>query len=304
MVPSDPSLRAAGLRVDEWSIVRFDGREQAIAMRLESSAAFDRAALIVPLPAEAELALGDDAVFGELAERTKPRVETKQRYTFLGGGDGDEGAAPEGAGAAAVEVVGAEDLGPLRVVTLRGESGLLVRTWLQDHGFEPPEGIELGAQPYLDKGWVLAAVRLRGARGREVRRLQPLVMRFPTRTPVYPMMGNAGDTQGAEVRVDVVAPHPVAVRGRPSGDVGVEDRTKEGRIFAGPLPGGRYLTTFRFRGGGGGDAAFVPAERRDFRQVRFVYEEVDVTGRVLAALFGGLAILAAAVVLFVRRSAR
>jgi hypothetical protein len=281
MIPSDPSLRAEGLRVDEWSIVRFDGREEAITMRLESSAAFERAALIVPLPAEADFALGDDAVFDEMAERTAPRVERRTRHTLFG--SDDDGAQPDGGGAratAGVEVVGSEDLGPLRVVTLRGDDGLLVKTWLQDHGFEPPEGIERAAQPYLDKGWVLAAVRLRSAGAGEVRRLQPLVMRFPAEQAVYPMMGG-------EARVDVVAPQPVAVRGRPD----------EERVFAGPMPDGRYVTTFEVTD----DAEFVAAERRDFRQVRYVYEEVDVTGRVLAATAGVLALVAAAIVLLVRR---
>jgi hypothetical protein len=283
MIPSDPSLRAEGLNVDEWSIVRFDGRVETITMRLESSAAFERAALIVPLPAEARFALGHDAVFDDMAERTAPRVERRKRYTFLEGSDDDEtggpagGAAPDGG----VEVVGSQDLGPLRVVTLRGDDAGLVRTWLSDHGFEPPEGIESLAQPYLDKGWVLAAVRLRGAGGREVRALQPLIMAFPAERAVFPMMGG-------EARVDVVTPEPVAVGGRPD----------EERLFAGPMPNGRYLTSFKALKD---DAEFVGAERRDFQQVRYVYEEVDVTGRVLAAAGALVLLIAGGVFLLLRR---
>ena len=281
MIPSDPTLRAEGLKVGEWSIVRFDGSEESITMRLESSAALERAALIVPLPDEARFALGHDAVFDDMAERTKPRVERRKRYGF---GDGDDGGARPAGGApdaaAGVEVVGSEDLGPLRVVTLRGESGRLVETWLQDHGFEPPPGIAGDAQPYLDKGWVMAAVRLRGAGGRGVRKLQPLIMEFPARRPVYPMMGG-------EARVDVVAPEPVAVAGRP----------REKRLFAGPLPNDRYLTSFELRD----DAEFVATDRRDFRPVRYVYEEVDVTGWVVGGGLASLALAAGAVLLFRRR---
>lgn len=216
MVPADPSLRADGLRVDEWSILRFDGREQTITMRLESSAAFDRAALIVPLPAEADFSLGDDAVFDDIAERTAPRTETETKYTFFDGDSDDDGeTAAGGAGSAAgagVEIVGSENLGPLRVVTLRGEDAALVRTWLSDHGFDPPETIEDAAQPYLDRGWVLAAVRLRGAAGREVRSLQPLVMRLPVRRPVYPLMWTEATPPGIQARVDVIAPWPVTLQ--------------------------------------------------------------------------------------------
>jgi hypothetical protein len=279
-----PSEGERDLAAGEWSIVRFDGRREVITMRLESTAAFDRAALIVPLPAEARFALGHDAVFADMAERTEPRVERRTRHTFLEGSD-DDGATGGGAppGESAVEVVGSQELGPLRVVTLRGDRGGLVETWLSDHGFEPPSGIAAQVQPYLDRGWVLAAVRLRGAGGGRVQRLQPLIMEFPARRAVFPMMGG-------EARVDVVAPHPVAVEGRPP---------KE-RIFAGPMPNDRYLTSFRLVA----DAEFVATERRDFRRVRYVTEEVDVTGRVLAIAGCLLALLAMVLVTRLRMTRR
>lgn len=295
MIPSDASLRAEGLRVQEWAIVRHDGRGEAITMRLESSAALERAALIVPLPAEADFALGHDAVFDDMATRTRPLIEVRRRHVFGGGDDDQAGAPTSGAptDTAGVEVVDSQDLGPLRVVTLRGDNGLVVKTWLQDHGFEPPEGIETRAQPYLDKGWVLAAVRLRGAGGREVRNLQPLVMRFETERAVYPMMGG-------EARVDVVAPTPVAAGAGRDEDLSLGERGKEGRLFAGPMPDDRYLTSFRLEAEGG-DAEFVPARRRDFRQVDVVYDDVDITGRVVAGALALLAIVALAAVLVVRR---
>ena len=53
------------------------------------------------------------------------------------------------------------------MVTLRGDDAAAVGTWLDDQGFPTPEGLEPIAQEYLDDGWLLVAVRLRGAGGEE-----------------------------------------------------------------------------------------------------------------------------------------
>jgi hypothetical protein len=314
MIPSDPSQRE-GQRVDEWSIVRFDGRRQDVTMRLESSTALDRAALILPLPTQARFALGHDAVFDDMAEKTKPRVETKKRYKLFGaggneddgGGGATEGAAPT-AGAGGVEVVGTQDLGPLRVVTLRGDDAAIVETWLEDNGYEPPEGLAGAAQRYLDANWLLAAVKLRSAGGEPIRRLQPLIISFDVERPVYPLMQFPDTPAGLEARVDVVAPEPVEVQDRPMDDVPVNEPAREGRLYAGPEPNGRYLTSFRFLTGGPGsrprDAVFVQAERRDFQQVRTVYEDVDVTGWAVAGTLVGVLLGGTIAFLIVRRRNR
>jgi hypothetical protein len=311
MIPSDPSDRAEGQRVDEWSIVRFDGAREDITMRLESSSAFSRAALIMPVPVEARFALGHDAVFDDMVERTKPKVVVKKRHHLFGsGGDDDETSALDGAGAArggagAVQVVGAQDLGPLRIVTLRGDRAQAVTTWLSDHGFESPEGLEPLAQEYLDRGWLLVAARLRAADGEELQRLQPLIISFASREVVYPLrMSELG--RPTQARVDVVAPEPLAVRGWPNDDLPLGNTTGSGRLFAGPGPNGRYLSSFRFaiRDTGYDDPKFVATERDDFRQQIVRYEDVDVTGRVLGGAALVLALVAALVVVVRRRSAR
>ena len=309
MIPSDPNLRAEGQRVDEWSIVRFDGAREDITMRLESSAAFSRAALIMPLPAEATFALGHDAVFDDMAERTKPRVVKKTRHVLFGGDDDDEaGGGDEGtraAGAGAVEVVSAQDLGPLRVVTLRGDDADVVATWLSDHGFEAPEGLVPIAQAYLDREWLLAAIRLRAEGGEPLQRLQPLIMSFDTDRVVYPLRMSQLASAPTEARVDVVAPSPLAVRSWPARDLEKPTTTGSGRLYGGPMPNGRYLTSYRFAMSPNrppfDDPEFVPAARKDFRQEIVEYEEVDVTGRVLGIAGGVIVVLAAAAVFVVRR---
>lgn len=303
MIPADGS---GGQRVDEWSIVEFDGRRETIAMRLESSRAFDQAALIMPLPAKAEFELGDDAEFTEMAERTKPRREKKTRHTFLFGG---RGSSEDGAtGAGGVEVVDAQDLGPLRVVTLRGDDASAVGRYLDDQGFRTPAGLEDLAQRYLDEGWVLAAVRLRGERGSEIQKLQPLVMSFPSERVVYPLRMSQLASSPTSARVDVIAPEPLAVSGRGwvNRDLKEAPSRATGRIFGGPMPDGRYLSSFQFAISPGSveDPQFDPTARKDLRQVIYEYEDKDVTGLVFGILFGALLLGALLVVLFVRRRKR
>jgi hypothetical protein len=289
MVPSDPAARD-GQRVDEWSIVRFDGQRETIAMRLESSTAFERAALVMPVPARTAFALGDEPAFARVAALTRPRVEQRERYRLFAesGDDGEGGGAPRATGEGAVEVVDAQQLGPLGVVTLRGDDAGVVTTWLRDHGFPVPRGLEPIAQEYLDRGWLLVAVRLRGRAGGEVRRLQPLVLRFPSDEVVYPLRMSELAAGPTRARVDVVAPEPLALRGGwPADDVDDPgDTARGGRLFGGPLPGGRYLSSFRFAidRDGFDDPRFVAAERRDFRQVRYVYEDVALWPYALGAL--------------------
>ncbi|MDQ5807318.1 MAG: DUF2330 domain-containing protein, partial [Actinomycetota bacterium] len=207
-----------------------------------------------------------------------------------------------------VEVVGSQELGPLQVVTLRGEDARIVETWLEDHGFEPPEGLDAAAQRYLDRDWLLAAVRLRAAGGERLQRLQPLIMSYDTDELVYPFMQFPDTPAGLQARVDVVAPDPVDVEGRPMDDLPLSERTREGRLYAGPMPNDRYLTSFRFVSAGPGiaarDAAFVPGERRDFRQVRTVYEDVDVTGYAFAGIFAGIILGGIVAFVIVRRRNR
>ena len=309
MIPSD---RPDGQEqtVDEWSIVRFDGREEVITMRLESSAAFDQAALIMPVPTRARFALGHDAVFDDMAERTKPRVEHRKRHVLfggdgIGGGSSDEGATAAGAGA--VEVVDAQDLGPLRVVTLRGDDAAAVGTWLDDQGFPTPEGLEPIAQEYLDDGWLLVAVRLRGVDGEEVQKLQPLIISFASDEVVYPLEMSELASAPTSARVDVVAPEPLAVEGRdwPQPDLGVGSPVT-GRLYAGPMPNDQYLTSFQFaiRSRSFDDPKFVSTERDDYRQVIVEYEDVDITGRVFGGVALALLLAAALVIVLVRRRRR
>ena len=308
MVPVDGGTA----RVDEWSIVRLEEGREEITMRLESSRAFEQAALVMPVPARADFELGDVAEFDEIERRTRPRVEQKKRYTLFEGGGGLGGGASDedAAGGGAVEVVGEQDLGPLRIVTLRGDDAAAVGQFLEREGFPVPDGLEPLAQEYLDQGWLLVAARLRAKDGEALQRLQPLVIRFASDEVVYPLRMSELATGFTVARVDVISHTPVKLAedgGWPSRDLEDAESTGTGRIYGGPLPDeDNYLSSFRFAitGGEVDDPRFVPAERDDLRQVRYEYDNVPIGGWILLGIFGLFLLGVGAVVFLVVRRRR
>lgn len=317
----------SGQRVDEWSLVAFDGREETILMRLSLGVPLDRAALVLPVRPGATAALGDDGAFERVRELTAPRVETRKRYRLfgdLGAGGSDDGATAPGAlGAGAVEVVRSQDLGPLRVVTLRSRSARALETWLRANRFPLPGGLTGATQAYLDTGWDLLVARLRPATaGTPLRELQPLAIRFPATAPVYPLRLSRLSAAGSAARVDLFAAHRLDVRGYGRVAEARPGRASPGAgvslLFAGrvaPGAGGRalgpqtprtpFLTSYRFqvdRGSPDRDPAFVRAAAdTPYRQVRIRYDDVN---WLILPLLLGLAIaggLAVAALLVVRR---
>src|SRR4051794_35156607 len=202
-----------GQRIDEWSIVQFDGATERILMKLSLTVPLDHAALVLPVRPGASLALGDDAAFDRVDRLTAPRVEHRNRYHagFSPGHDDelDTARAPAaaGGGGPAVTVVGAQDLGPLHVVTLRSRSSSALERWLRDNGFPLPSGLAGGTQSYLDDGWDLVLAKLRApAAGTPLRTLQPLEVSFPASAPVYPLRLSRMAPAGSTARVDLYAP--------------------------------------------------------------------------------------------------
>src|SRR4051794_28732266 len=71
--------QAAGQRIDEWSLVHFDGRTEEILMRLRFGVPLDRAALVLPVRPGATVALGNDTEFDRVDQLTQPRIEHRNR---------------------------------------------------------------------------------------------------------------------------------------------------------------------------------------------------------------------------------
>jgi hypothetical protein len=109
--------------------------------------------------------------------------------------------------------------------------------------------------------------------------------------------------RGSSARLDVVAPWPVAVRDWPDlPDEPARTALPNSRLYAGELPGGRYLTSVRLTSGPSSpdtDPRFVRAPRDDYR--RTIYEDETIVLAPYIALAVSLGFLAGGAIAFVRR---
>ncbi|MEU2059055.1 DUF2330 domain-containing protein [Streptomyces sp. NPDC013455] len=192
MVP-DPATRIAVS--GEQSVVRWDGRQEQIVMRLTVGGSARHAAWIMPVPHRATVRLGDPALFDQLAEAVAPVHRTRYHFWPRNGDwpfdDRDtagESALP-GAGTGGVGVVGRQRLGSFDVARLTATDPAALADWLREHGFPLPARLKTALQPYVDRHWEYVAVRLApDTRGTPLGgALDPLHLTFAADRPVYPM---------------------------------------------------------------------------------------------------------------------
>ncbi|MFF4543314.1 DUF2330 domain-containing protein [Streptomyces sp. NPDC001406] len=181
----------------ETSVLRWDGRQEQIEMRLTVQGDTDRAAWIMPVPHRADADLGDPAVFDQLDAATAPVHRT--RYHFwpqegdwpLDGAGDDSAGAPPAVGAAAprVGVVDRQRLGPFDVARLTATDPDALDKWLRTNGFTFPARLSDALQPYVDRHWEYVAVKLAPeAAGASLNgALDPIHLSFAADEPVYPM---------------------------------------------------------------------------------------------------------------------
>lgn len=195
----------------ETALVRHDGETEEILMSFDMRSDSESAALILPLPAQAELDLGDADAFDTLLDRTKPEVVTKKRLRGLGlpdlgKGDPAGGAAPTGSN---VRVLDEQELGPFTTTQLTSDDSEDLRTWLEDNDYRVRDEIVGATQPYLDEGWVLAVFQLEpGSEGLGFDGdLQPVRASFPSEEMVYPMRLQAEASREMPLRVYTLTEH-------------------------------------------------------------------------------------------------
>lgn len=180
----------------ETSAVRWDGRTEQIVMRFTVRGDAERAAWIMPVPARADVTLGDPELFDALEELTAPEHRTRhyfwprsRDFPFdLDVSDGVSGAMP-GAGAPDVGVVGRERLGPFDVARLTATDPKALSGWLERNGFELSDPLAAELTPYVEQKWEYVAVRLApdGGTGALTGELTPLRISFASDRLVYPM---------------------------------------------------------------------------------------------------------------------
>ncbi|MFE1923036.1 DUF2330 domain-containing protein [Streptomyces asoensis] len=191
LLPGDQRM----LAVDrEASVVRWDGAQEQIVMRLTVGGDAERAAWIMPVPHRATVRLGDPALFDQLARATAPLHRTRHHFWPQDGDwplttGGDTAGPPPPRAAPGVGVIGRQRLGPFEVARLTATDPGQLDTWLRGNDFAFPAALEGALRPYVERRWEYVAVRLAPESSGTVLRgeLQPLHLTFAADSLVYPM---------------------------------------------------------------------------------------------------------------------
>ena len=194
----------------ERAVVVWDGRLETIMLRLSTRSEAVNAGLLVPTPTPANVELGDEQVFTDLAGVIAPRTE--ERWHLFGppllfGDDGGDGTSAGGPGGAGVEVLGTVDLGPLRATTLSAADPGALDSWLQDNGFQTSAALMSTVQPYVDENWSFVAVQLNAVGQPLAGDLPPISMSFASDEAVYPMRMSSAAEETQQPVVYVLADH-------------------------------------------------------------------------------------------------
>jgi hypothetical protein len=247
--------------VEETALVQLSGGTEAITLNLSAQTDATRAAFLMPVPARAKFELADAAVFAELDDLTRPRVE--QREVEIDG-DGSGGAAP-GANPG-VTVTDHTEVGPFEVAQLTGTDSGAVTDWLGDKDFELPPDLADALTPYLAEDWLVVAVRLTPEQAGQTfdGGLPSMRLTFPATEPVYPMRLSATADYAQPLRLYVLADHKMTA-GNPAPEGVGPELTFAGRLRDADLEKNealakiageqRYLTRY--------DAFFQPANITD-----------------------------------------
>lgn len=202
----------------EQSVLRWDGRQEQIVMRLTVGGDAKHAAWIMPVPHRATVGLGDPALFDQLAGAIRPVHRTRYHFwpqngDWPFGSDVDAGAAapPDGTG---VDVVDRERLGPFDVARLTATDPNALGDWLHSHGYSLPARLRTALEPYVDRHWEYVAVRLApDTAGSPLNgALDPIRLTFAADSPVYPMRLSRLASTPQSLGLYVLAAHRMQTR--------------------------------------------------------------------------------------------
>lgn len=197
----------------ERALVRWDGQREDIVMSLGVLGASKEAAIIMPVPAPADVTLGDSDLFDELTEMTKPLEREEIEWVWGTGSMAVGAGAPEGArpGAPPVTVLSRQNVGPFDVANLAAVDTTALQGWLDENGFELDAGVTALMEPYVADKWTFVAVRMSpDLAGEELGGdLQPLTISFDSDKLVYPMRASANAENSQTLYLYVLADHRV-----------------------------------------------------------------------------------------------
>jgi hypothetical protein len=224
----------------ENALVRFDGKREEIVLSMAVHGTSKKAAWIMPVPAAAEVSLGDQYTFFGLESVTAPKVVVRKTYwpfrdLGIADGRGDSAGAAPGAG---VDVRQQMTIGPFQVARLGGTSASAVTNWLKTNGYVVPATLATNLTPYLVEKWEIVAVKLapKNVGGSLSGATPPLQLSFASSRIVYPMRLSKGATTEQTVTVYVAADHRVDASQLP--DPSVQPKL----LYAGRVPDRPDLT--------------------------------------------------------------
>lgn len=200
----------------ESVLIRWDGQTEQLLMSLGVLGTTPEAALVLPVPAQATVTLGNAAVWGELDTLTRPLIVHEKRYVSPFELFGNEGSAAgggpptAGAGAPPVTVLSQQTLGPFEVTNLAATDATALEDWLTQNGYTLSPGLAQAFAPYIEQGWFYIAVKLTPGSGDGLSGdLDPLQVTFPSEKLVYPMRGSANASGSELVTLYILADHRV-----------------------------------------------------------------------------------------------
>ena len=231
----------------EEALIQLVEGNQNILLSMAAVSETPSAALLIPTPTPATVALGDEAVMDELYDLSLPEITTEYNWwPDLAFGTGASAGAPDGG----VSVYDEVRLGPLDVITLGASDAGTLATWLGERGYQLSPTLEASLAPYGAEGWSYVAVRLAPEAGNLDGAIPPLQITFPSSSLIYPMRLSSAASDAQNVRTYVLDTQRVdrtdALRGNATtvfaGGVNAED-SPELATWLAPYGGTAYLTT-------------------------------------------------------------
>ncbi|MEE6170188.1 MULTISPECIES: DUF2330 domain-containing protein [unclassified Mycolicibacterium] len=313
--------------VNERALLAWNGHREDILMSLNVRGQSNTAAWIMPVPSAADVTLGEESVFDELAQLTAPRIEYRDSwwpsFGWLRGFAGAGGLVSAAAPGHHVDVLSSQRIGPFDVTRLAADDPTALSAWLTSKGFAHPAGLDRNLAPYLADGWQVVAIRLApDASGATLTgALQPLRLSFDADRAVYPMRLSQSAKTPQSVDLYVLAEHRMDPTSVPvpgddptlqfAGHLGPDAVSGDLAPFVGD---GAFLTRWTNEIGTpasiSGDYVFV-ATANDTPYQQVIYRERDrgdLTGLALVALVpvlcAGVTALIAVRILRSRRQAR
>ncbi|MFO0863597.1 MAG: DUF2330 domain-containing protein [Gemmataceae bacterium] len=184
--PAPPHGRAV-VNANQTVILLWDAanKTQHFIRKASFASEADDFGFLVPTPQEPELAESGEDAFDYLAKLTKPRFETRYRFTSMGCIEATRTATVGDA----VNVLQQKIVAGFKATVLEAKSAQALVGWLKENGYAFSPEVEAWAKPYVEAGWKMTALKLtKGpdpSAGKNVA-AKSLRISFKTDRPLFP----------------------------------------------------------------------------------------------------------------------